>query len=152
MHLFTASASGIAPAAAATAKTVLEITNGSNRRLLLRRWWCEFNASSASNGVLVELMRASAAMTGTSITPAALDTGDSGASGVTARHTATAEGTATTPALEAHYVMNQAGREWEFPLGGEVIVPVSGIIRIRVTVPTGATPPPALAAGFVWHE
>lgn len=130
------------------AKTMLEITAGAADRVQIKKWWIEFDSSAANTPIKVELMRASAAITGTSITPVPIDAAD-GAANSTARSNASAEGTGTT-VIETHYVPPNSGFIWAESLGDEIIVAVSGLLRIRTTSATGITP--NCIAGFRINE
>lgn len=128
-------------------KTLLELITASTDRLTLISWWVEFDGATASDTpIKVELVRASAGITGTSITPLKY-TDYAPAAATTAKHTATAEGT-PTDILEVHYVPPTAGLIIQYPLGREIQVPVSSFIRARVTAGVGVN----AAVGMVWDE
>lgn len=117
-------------------KTLLEIATPASARATIFKWWVEFDGVTANTSALVELVRASATITGTALTIVKYDDFALPATGlVTAKYNATAEGTATD-IIEAHYVPPTSGYQWpDFP-GREISVPPSSFLRIRVTVPT----------------
>lgn len=133
--------------AAATAKTAMELITGASTRGIITSWWVEFDGVTAANvPVKVELTRASAGITGTSITavkykdyaPAAI---------TTVKHTATVEGT-VTDVLEIHRVPPTSGILIMYPLGREVEVPVSSFLRLRLTAAQVVN----ATVGFAWEE
>jgi hypothetical protein len=128
-------------------KTLLEIATPATARATLFKWWVEFDGVTANTPALVELVRASAAITGTALTPVKYDD-FAPASLMTVRHTATAEGT-PTDILEAHYVPPTSGYQWSDPMGRDISVPISSFLRIRVTVPTTGV---NACVGMCWEE
>lgn len=150
MPIFSATVDNIALAAAGTAKTLLELATASTARAKLISWWVEFQGVSASaKPVKVELMRATATITGTGVTETKFD--DFAPTPLAqAIHTATAEGT-PGDLLESHRIHPQSGIVRDYPLGREVGVPVSGFVRIRCTQDSGETVVNA-AVGMLWEE
>lgn len=133
--------------AAATAKSVLELITGASTRAIITSWWVEFDGVTASNvPVKVEVCRASAGITGTTITavkykdyaPAAI---------TTVKHTATVEGT-VTDVLEIHRVSPTSGILVQYPLGREIEVPISSFLRLRLTAAAVVN----ATVGFAWEE
>jgi hypothetical protein len=129
-------------------KTLMELQTAATSRAIIASWWVEFNGTTAANApILVELVRASAGITGTTVTavkykdfaPAAL---------TTVKHTASVEGT-PTDVLETHYVSPTSGLILQYPLGREPEVPISGFLRLRVTAASGSV---SANVGFVWDE
>jgi hypothetical protein len=132
---------------AATAKTLVELTAGAQDKARLVAWGVTFDGTNGTTTpAKVELLRASAAITGTSVTPAPYDS-DEGAASATAAHSATAEGTATT-VLESYRVPPTSGLIFQYPLGREVVVPKGGLIRVRVTAAAGVN----ATVTLVWEE
>ena len=129
-------------------KTLMELQTASTSRATIASWWVEFNGTTAANApVLVELVRASAGITGTTVT--AVKYKDfAPAAATVVKHTASAEGT-PTDVLEAHYVPPTSGLIIQYPLGREPEVPVSGFIKLRVTAASGSV---SANVGFVWEE
>jgi hypothetical protein len=81
-----------AQAAWATAITVLEVTAVAGKPFTVLRAWLSQITEETSKQVGVALLRKTATITGTGVTPVLHNT-DSGAAGATAKHTASAEGT-----------------------------------------------------------
>lgn len=129
-------------------KTLMELQTASTGRATVVSWWVEFNGTTAANApILVELVRASAGITGTTVT--AVKYKDyAPAAAVTVKHTASGEGTATD-VLEAHYVPPTSGLIVQYPLGREPEIPISGFLRLRVTAASGSV---SANVGFVWEE
>lgn len=129
-------------------KSLLEIATPAGVRASIKSWWVEFNGTTATNApILVELVRGSATITGTALTPVKYDDFAPTAN-VTAKHTATGEGT-PTDVLEAHYVSPTSGLIIQYPLGSEPKVPVSSFLKLRVTAASGSV---SANVGFVWEE
>lgn len=121
--------------AAATAKTVVQITAPSNHRVKVVGWGVFFDGTSATaEPVQVTLSRQSSAGTMTSLTPVPLDDSLAETLQVTAQHTATAEPTtgATVGAIECH---PQGGYEKIFPFSQEPICGGGDRIGIVCTAP-----------------
>lgn len=118
--------------AAATAKTVLELATPSTRQAKIRRWWVNFDGVSASAVPgRVQLLRKTATITGTALTPRPKDPGIPAAL-CTAKHTATAEGTDGN-IDEEHRVPPTSGYDYTYALGEEPILQVSEFIAIKCT-------------------
>ena len=119
---------------AGTAKTVLEVGTGSISRACIIAWWAEFDgATSTAVPVKIEAQRASAAVTtATSLTAEKWDTADGGPASTT-KHTTTTEGAGTLNGGEIHRCHPQSGIFREYPLGRELVVPVSAFWRLRIT-------------------
>jgi hypothetical protein len=134
---------------AATAKTLLELTAGAADRVKLKEWWCEFDGITASAvPVLVQVLRKTGTITGSGSPPSPVpkDAADGTAAG-TLKHNATGEGTDGV-VLYSHNVPPTLGKHVMFPLGDEIVVPVSGIIAIKVTAPAVVN----AIVGFGWDE
>lgn len=134
--------------AAGVAKTVLELATPATVRPVLLSWWVEFDGVNASAvPVKVELLRATGAITGTTITPEKY-TDFAPASNLTVRHTATAEGTPASSSLEIHRVHPQGGLLIQYPMGREPQAPVSSFLRLRCNSPAVVN----VTVGMVWEE
>lgn len=132
--------------AAATAKTVIEITAPSTKPLAVSEWWCEFDGVSGSEApVVVQVRRKTATITGTALTPRS-KRHDADVL-ATAKHTATAEGT-DGDILYTHEVHPQGGKHVMFPLGDEITIAKSGMLAIVCTAPAVVN----VVAGFGWRE
>lgn len=131
-----------------TAITILEITAPSTNALIIHRAWI-FAATTTAGVVEVQLLRKSAACTGTASppTPAPLDA--SAASGATVRWKATAEGTAGNILYDSG--MRLDGGEWVYlPVPEErIIVPPSGIIALKFATAPAST---NFSAGIIYEE
>lgn len=128
-------------------KTLVEIATTSTDRAVVYEWWIEFaGTSSTAAPILVELLRATAAITGTTLTPVKL-TDFAPTATLTAKHTSSGEGT-PGDVLEKHYVHPQGGLIKQYPLGREIEVPVSSFLRIRVTAGADVN----AAVGMAWEE
>src|SRR2546430_15132539 len=81
---------------AATLKTVAELQTAATRRAWIAGWWISFDGSTATNGpVLVELLRASAGITGTTLAANPVDAAG-GAEGRKVQQNATSRGPTPT--------------------------------------------------------
>ena len=148
MSQYTGKTAAIA-LAAATAKTLLELTAGAADQVKIKEWWVEFDGVTATAvPALVEVLRFSASMTGTATPPTGVpkDAAD-GAVAATLKHNATGEGTAGV-VLYRHNVPPTSGKHVLFPLGDEIVVPLSGMIGIRVTAPAIGHP----VVGCGWDD
>lgn len=118
--------------AAATAKSVLELSTPATTRAWVRRWWVEFDGTSASNvPVLVELLYASAIVTGgVAVTPRSMTGGP--ASLCTVNKNPTGEGTPGN-LDEQHRIPPTGGFMFQWSPDAYKIVPISGFWRIRCT-------------------
>jgi hypothetical protein len=142
---YRATKSGIA-LVATVAKTVLELSTPATRRAWICGWWISFDGATATNvPVLVELARATVAITGTSFTPNPVDSAGVAALS-TVRHTASAEGTIGV-IMDTWDVPPTTGIQIPFEQRDYVLVPVSGFWRIRCTAPQGVN----ATVGF-WFE
>jgi hypothetical protein len=136
---------------AATAKTVIELGTTSTDRAKIIQWWVEFDgATSTAVPVKIEAQRFSAAVTtATTLAGDKLDPAD-GAAATVAKHSTTTEGagTATAGSGEIHRVHPQGGILIQYPLGRELVIPVSAFWRIRCTAAAGVN----VTAGVIWEE
>jgi hypothetical protein len=148
MSQYTGKTAAIA-LAAATAKTLLELTAGAADQVKIKEWWVEFDGVTATAvPVLVEVLRFSATMTGTATPPdPVVKDMANGAAHSTLKHNATSEGTAGV-VLYRHNVPPTSGKHVLIPLGDEIVVPLSGMIGIRCTAPAIVN----VIAGFGWRE
>lgn len=131
-----------------TARTWLEVTSSSSRILVLVEAWLTQEISETSQQEAVQIVRKSAAGTGTSFTPLRTEVGIA-AAGFTARVNCTAEGTVTDLTGPRHGFNCLSG--WFYaPLPeSRIVVPPSGILGIRFPVaPASAT----WSGGAVFRE
>ena len=132
---------------AASAKTIMELAAASTDRARLIQWSVDFNGvAPTAIPVLVELARASGAITGTGVTEVKWDPAD-GANTVAASHTASGEGT-MTDVLETHRVHPQSGILIQYPLGREPYIAASGLLRIRCTAAASVS----ATVTMIWEE
>jgi len=120
--------------AAATPKTIAEIGTASSSRATIIHVGVTFDGVVAANTpVLVELRRASAGVT--TATTLAGDRQDlsTGTAASTTKHSTTVEGGGTLSGGEMYRVPPTSGLILQYPLGRELIVPVSAFWRIRCT-------------------
>lgn len=144
---YSLSVDGIA-LGAGVAKTIIELATPASRSARLAQWWVEFDGTSAANTpVKVELMRGSATITGTTLTPVKYNDPNAPASLVTAKHTATVEGTATD-LMESHRVPPTGGLVIQYPLGREPEIALSTFLRIRCTAAQAVN----VTVGAIWEE
>jgi hypothetical protein len=143
--IYTATKDGIATGT--SLKTLLEINTSSAVRATILSWWVEFSGTSGTaSPILVQVARATGGITGTSLTPTKYtDKYDAAATG--AKHTATVEGT-VGDILESHYVHPQSGILVQYPMDREILVPVSGFLRVQVTAAASVN----ATVGIVWQE
>jgi hypothetical protein len=134
---------------AATAKTCIELGTASTDRAYLVAWWVDFDGvSSTAIPVKVEAQRASIAVTtATTLTPEKWDIAD-GAAAVVAKHSTSTEGAGTLSGGEIHRVHPQSGMFREYPLGRELILPVSAFWRLRLTAAATVN----ATVGAIWSE
>jgi len=117
---------------AGVAKTVVEVQTAATRRAWICGWWISFDGvSSANTPVFVELLRASAGITGTTLAANPVDVAGVAAVAVV-KHTATAEGTGTT-VLDTWRIPPTGGIQVPFEQRDYVLVGVSAFWRIRCT-------------------
>jgi hypothetical protein len=128
-------------AASAAAKTVLQIVGSTYCRALVKAWEVSMDgADSTKTPVLVELIRQTTAGTSSSLTLVKHDEASVAATG-TALQTFTAEPTAGD-VLASVYLSPAGGiYSYQFPLGDEPVVAVSGRLGIRVTTVAGSGTP-----------
>lgn len=133
--------------AAATAKTIIEIAAPSTKALRVSEYWVDFDGvNGAEAPVVVEVLRKTATITGTTLTPRAKNQAEQDAL-ATAKHTATAEGT-DGDVIYRHEIHPQGSKHVMFPLGDEIVVAKSGMLGIRCTAPAVVN----VVAGFGWRE
>jgi hypothetical protein len=143
--IYVATNSGMATGT--SAKTLIELATTATMRATVLSWWVEFEGvSGTATPITVKIRRGSAAITGTSLTVRQY-TDKYDAAATTARHTATAEGTATDT-LETHYVHPQSGILIQYPMDREIQIPINGFLRLEVTAAASVN----AAAGIVWQE
>lgn len=137
--------SGIAEAAA---ESQIEVTAPSDSILVLLRAWLTQDNAETSTMEVVEIIRKSAAGTGTSVTPEPFDEGAQ-AFGGTARRTMTAEGTVSEVVYrESFNILN--GWLWVPTPEERVVVAPSGIIGLRF--PEAPEASIDVTAGLIFQE
>ena len=148
MARFVCSADAVA-LATSTLKTVCELATGSADSARLVAWWVEFDGTDASKApIKVELLRATAAATGTSTgTVANMDENDAVAVSGSWKYGATGEGTPGT-VLEIHRIPFTSGTYIFYPLDNRYLTKLSGFLRIRCTAPATVN----AAVGMIWEE
>lgn len=148
MARFVASADAVA-LAATTLKTIAELATGASDSAKLVAWWVEFDGTDATKApVKVELLRATAAATGTSTaTVANADENDAAVVGGSWKYNATGEGTPGT-VLETHRVPFTSGTYIFYPLDQRYLTKLSGFLRIRCTAPAAVN----ATVGMIWEE
>lgn len=119
-------------------KTLLELSGGANVQDDVFQWWCEFNGSAAAAAILVELLRATGAITSTSTSYGPNNIIDGGSTSQSTAVSGTAGSTNGSDGtrgaiLETHYVPPTSGVIIQYPLGREVVVAKSGRLRIAAT-------------------
>lgn len=120
--------------AANTKKTVIEVAASATKGLRVAEWWLEGDGENgAAAPMVVEVLRKTASISGTALTPRAKDPNTEPA--FSAKHTATGEGT-DGDVIYRHEVHPQGGKHVIFPLGDEIVVPKSGMLAIAVTSPS----------------
>ena len=145
MDQFSVGVSGIA-LASGVAKTVIEVQGVANKSNWIQYFSLSFAGVVSDVPVLVEIMRATAAATATTVTPAQKNPQGTAALAVV-KHTATVEGTASSPPLESYYVTPNGGLfALQYPLGDEPKVTSTSFWRIRCTAPSNETV--AVTVGF----
>src|SRR5512139_2744495 len=135
---------------AATAKSVLELGTSASCRIWIKEWWVEFDGVTASNTpVKVECGRFSAAVTtATTFTAGKFDAAD-GTAATTAKHSTSTEGAGTIDnGSVIHRIPPTSGYHYVAPLGQELVVPVSGFWRMRLTAAQNVN----ATVGVVWFE
>lgn len=131
----------VAPAAAGTPKTFLNVIAAANRRFMITELGIGFvGVTAAAKPVLVELVSSTQATAGTSsaVTPRAIVVSNASTVQSTAAKTYTVEPTVLTPVRE-WLVHPQAPLVVQFPLGREAISAIAGGLALRVTFATGET-------------
>jgi hypothetical protein len=119
--------------AAATAKTVIEISAPSTSTCRVIQASVSFDASVAAAGIKVEVVRYATTGTGTTYTPLKYNgEGQARAALCTAKTNDTVE-PGTPISIEGWFVPNTAGQFWQLPLGRELYVPASTFLGLRVT-------------------
>lgn len=115
-----------------TIKTLLQLTAASTRRFTVVKWGIEFTGTPAA--IQVELIHTTTVAGGspTAVVPTILTDGAPAAL-TTAGFSPTSEGSvaATCRVLDSH-VLSSNTFVWEWSLGREAVIPVSGVLRVRV--------------------
>lgn len=114
-------------------KTLLQLTAASTGQLIIVAWGISF--SGTPSAIPVELIHTTTVAGGspTAVTPTILTDG-APASAATAGHSPTSEGSivGTTRVFDSA-ILTTNTYAWEWSLGREPIVPVSGVLRIRTS-------------------
>jgi hypothetical protein len=131
-----------------TAKTVLEVKTASTNRARIVEWWVEFDGTTPTNvPVKIEVGRFSAAVTTATSAAEQYDPAD-GAPTATGSHSTTTEGAGTASDIMLHRVNPTTGLYVQYPLGRELVIPVSSFWRMRCTAANGVN----VTAGVTWEE
>lgn len=121
------------------AKTVIEVQGVAAKRGDLKYFGVSFNGVTSDVPVLVEVLRATAAITGTTVVPVPIDPAAPAAQAVV-KHTAAAEGTPATVMAESYYVTPNGGLfAIQFPLGDEYYYTSTSFLRVRCTATSNET-------------
>lgn len=119
-------------------KTLAQIVAASNHRVRVERIRVSFKGvSSAEAPIMVQLAVQTTAGTMTSLTLAKLNASDDETIQTTAQHTATVEPTTTT-VLAQMLIHPQAGHEFVFPPGRDLLVPGGTRLGIMLVSPVQA--------------
>lgn len=148
MPNYSATQDGIATGT--SLKTLIEIATPATAAANVYHVWVDFDGISASAvPVLVEIVRATASITGTTLTPSQLGTEGYATANVTAKHTATAgSGTNLGNVLMKRRIAPTTGWELFLPDNRLFVVGASGFLRLNVTA--GATV--NATVGIAWQE
>lgn len=120
---------------ATVAKTIIEITAGTNHRARIDSIGFFFDGTTVTNEpVVVELIRITTTGTGTSGTPQKLDPDNSEALQISFKYNLSVEPTGIT-VLKAWNIHPQSGYEVILPLTRPIWLPGSDLIGIRCTAP-----------------
>lgn len=118
------------------AKTAIEVQGVAAKRGCLKYFSVSFDGVVSDVPVLVEIIRATGGITGTTIVPAQVDPAAPAAQAVV-KHTASGEGTPASVPLESYYVTPNGGLfAVQFPLGDEYVYTSTSFLRIRCTAPS----------------
>lgn len=155
-------ANGVSPTTAAQVpvttgtaiKTLLQVATPSTENLKVIEWGISFDGSAAATPIRCELLQTDVAATVTTLTPtlwgdpnepASLCVGGTAATG----YTATAEGTITaTRVFDVQFIAPTNQYVKQYPLGRELIIPVSKFLRVRVTAGTAVN----AYCYIIWEE
>lgn len=122
--------------AAATAKTLIELTTGSTIDMVLIGFDIGFDGvSSSAVPVKVELITYTTTGTGTGYTPNKVGQNQGRAALTTAKNVMTVEGTGSITVIANWVVPPTSAFSYLFPLGREVALPPSKSLGLRVTAP-----------------
>lgn len=128
-------------AASAAAKTLLQVVTGATKRALVKSWEVSFDgADTTKTPILVELIRQTTAGTASALTLVKHDEASETVI-ATGQQTFTVEPTAGD-VLHSVYLSPAGGIfSYQYPLGEEPVVGVSGRVGIRVTTVAGSGTP-----------
>lgn len=120
-----------------TVRTIIQVVAPAGMSLLLLRAWVTQSNQATAQQRPVEIVRKTAAGTGTAVTPVALRPSTPAAS-FTASHNHTAEGT-VTDVLDQEGFQRSGGWLWTATPDEQIEVPPAGILAVRfVVAPTTA--------------
>jgi hypothetical protein len=131
-------------------KTLIEIATPATAAARVYHVWVDFDGISASAvPVLIELVRATASITGTTLTPSQVGTEGYATANVTAKHTASGgSGTNLGNVLMKRRISPTTG--WELFLPDNRLITVGASAWLRMNVTAGATV--NATVGFAWEE
>lgn len=145
----------VAVATGTAIKTLQQVATPSTCEIRIVAWGIDFDGSAAATPGAVELITTDvASSSGTSVTPTKWSHPNGpislcpGGAALTS-HSPTGEGTiAAVRSLDSHLIAPTNQYKWEFSLGREPVVPVSGFLRVRVHFATTVN-----AISFIiWEE
>lgn len=122
---------------ASTTKTLLQLVTGATRQLVVKEFGISFDGVDATKiPIQVDLLRQTTAGTSAALTLVLNDTTQPAAIS-TALQTFTAEPTASDVDWSEYLTPAGGFDRVQFPLGEEIVVPVSARLGIRCIVPAG---------------
>lgn len=147
MHQYQTTATAVS-LTGTTAKTVVMISAPSSRRGKIKEFGVAFNSTNTAHApVVVRLMRATSAGTGSAATPAPIDAADPAAL-FTAATNFSAEPTLTDLVAGPFYITPVGGQlVYPLPLGDEIFIATSGRIALVCTAPDNQT-----CNAYIKHE
>lgn len=133
MANYTATQDAIATGTAL--KTMIELATPATNAAQVYHWWIDMDGvSSSAVPVLVEIVRATASIIGTALTPSRLGTIGPGTAQTTAKHTGTAgSGTNLGNVIWKRRIPPTTGFDFYVPDNRLLVMDVSTFLRINVT-------------------
>lgn len=122
-----------------SARTMLELMAGAANPIDLTAFGVTFDAGTANNGILVELILLSATGTGTAMTIRPVDTRNTVSSAATAKYNDTVEPTVTNVIRQYRIPPTQGIVEW-VPEGEQFACAASAGFGLRITGASGNVP------------